>query len=765
MTSCPTERVCHNERTIELEPTPAPQQERAGWLAAILNRWYWIVVAGLGLLALCIRVIPRFDLVFQSGFVNFQETDAWYHVRVAENLVKHFPWRSMVDPYVIFGQVHDTATAPFYDWLLGLIAWLAGGGAPSESLLDGIAAWYPAVLAVFEVVAVFVLARLVFGLRAALVAAAVIATLPGHYLRVSSLGFTDHHIMESLLVTLFFFLLLHAMERPPALGTSITSGFTLAAYLLTFHGSAIVVGVVVAWAIYDRVRWFSAGEKSDPTYRPLYVAFLIALSICLVFHNLLWMNYTIAALVLGTLGIGALELWAKLCRRFRRPGPAFFGGLAAGGLAIVAVTAVLANSLRHPAKIVVTHLMPSLFGTSGGVDELQSPVYELGHFTLIPALRQFYGAFFFALIGLFLLGGYLLKRRDPGRALIFFWGLTTFVLAMGQLRMTYYYAIAVALATGFAADCLIASGRKAAWAIGLCLALLVFGPNLYAAINGYASTGISEDWKETLQWMRASTPEPFVDPAFFYARYRRRDFGPDYRYPSSAYSVLAWWDYGYWIEDVARRIPVTNPTQENASAAADFFLAQSEQEAVPLLQAQRARYVVVDERLPLWPSEQNVMVGDFPLFFAYARRHRQREYLLLVYESNAAGELAPRMFYLPAYYRSMAIRLFVFGGQAVDGRDGATILSLRQKTFPNGRTYQEVLATKRFESGQAALAAEMGCRNEGCVLVGDNPMVSPVALEPLQQLRPVFASTSSVLGFGSSGRKAVQVYEFTGATR
>ena len=124
-----------------------------------------------------------------------------------------FPWRIAVDPYLAFGHVRETAAAPFYDWLLGLIAWLAGGGSPSESLLHVIAAWYPAVLGVFTVAAVFLLARLVFGLRAGLLASAVIATLPGHFLRVSSLGFTDHHVMESLLVTLFFFLLLRAIQR------------------------------------------------------------------------------------------------------------------------------------------------------------------------------------------------------------------------------------------------------------------------------------------------------------------------------------------------------------------------------------------------------------------------------------------------------------------------------------------------------------------------------------------------------------------------
>ena len=750
-----------------MQPTPTPPQVRTSALGTLLNRWQWIVVALLSVLALAIRVIPRFDLVFQPGFVNFQETDAWYHVRVAENLIRHFPWRSMVDPYVAFGKVQETATAPFYDWLLGLVAWIAGFGSPSDSLLHNIAAWYPAVLAAFMVVAIFLLARLVFGWRAALLAAAVIATLPGHFLRVSSLGFTDHHIMESLLVTLFFFLLLRAIENPPALKTSIAAGLTLAAYLLTFHGSAITVGIVVAWALFDRVRWFRPGEKPEPSFRPLYIAFLIALGICLIFRHLLWMNYTIAALELGIVGIAAVEWWAKLSLRIGRPALQFYGGLAAATLAALAIVAAFAQrlSLRHSAKLVVTHLAPSLFGTSGGVYELQSLIYDLDHFTLLPAIRQFWGAYFLALIGLLLLAKYILRRRDLGRALVFFWGIAMFVLAMGELRMTYYYAIGVALASGYAADRLFAFGRITAGVTAVCLALLVFAPNLYSAFNADVPTGIPADWKETLDWMRTSTPEPFGDPAFFYARYRQRDFGPDYRYPPSAYSVMAWWDYGYAIVDIARRIPVTNPTQANAGVAADFFLAQSEADATPILREWRTRYVIVDERLPLWPSADTLLVGDFPAFFQYSRTHRQTEYLLLAYQSNTEGKPEPKVFYRPAYYRSMAIRLFMFGGQAVDGRDGAVLLFLRDKKFPNGKSYQEIAGTKRFESAQEAAKAESACRDKGCALVGDNPMLSCTPLEPLHQLHPAFASTSSVVGIGRSGRKAVQVYEFTGTPR
>lgn len=700
--------------------------------------------------------------MLQAGFVNFQETDAWYHVRVAQNLVHHFPWRIMVDPYVTFGQVHDTATSPFYDWVLGFIAWIAGAGSPSESLLNAIAAWYPAVLGVVTVAAVFVLARFVFGLRAALIAAAIVATLPGHFLKVSSLGFTDHHIMESLLVTCLFLWLLQAIERRSVL-RSLAAGLTLAAYLLTFHGSAMVVGIVVAWALYDRARSFRESGEPAPSFWPLYIAFTVALMICLPFRRLLWMNYSILTLALGGAAIGAVELWAKVCRRFRRPALPFYGALATACIAAAIAVLNLTGSVRHSIKGIVQRFIPDLFGVSGGVYELKSLVYDHGKFTLIPALQQYYGAYLLALLGMFLLAELLFKRVNRGRDLILFWGLATFVLAMGQLRMTYYYAIAVALLSGYAADVLFGSGRKTAWATGLVLVLLVFAPNVYAALNSDLPTGVSADWREALEWMRKSTPEPFGDPGFFYARYPRQQFGPDYRYPASAYSVMAWWDYGYWIVDVARRVPVTNPAQMNASVAADFFLSQTEQEAAPLLQYWRTRYVVVDERLPLWPSEGTTLIGDYPTFFEYAIHHWRGDYFMLAYEPDAEGKPAPKLFFFPAYYRSMAVRLFVFGGQAVDGKDGATILYLEDKPGPGGRPHKEIVEKRRYDSTEEATAAEALCRKRGCVLVGDNPMTSCVPLEPLQKFKPVFASSRSSIGFGSSSRKSVQVYEFTGA--
>ena len=747
-------------------PQEPPRPQTGLSPTRLLERWQWPIVIALSLLALWIRVAPRFHLVFQPGFVDFQDNDAWYHVRVAENLVRHFPFRIAVDPYLTFGRVQETATAPTYDWVLGLISWLVGLGAPSDHLVDMIAAWYPAVLGALTVLVSFLLAKLVFGVRAALLAAATVATLPGHFLYVSSLGVTDHHIMESLLATLFFLLILRAIQQPDSFWLALFAGITLSAYLLTFHGSAMLAGVVVAWAVFYRARSLWKDGKRSPLPKPLYGAFSIALCVCLLFHRLLWMNLTIAALALGIMGLAALDVWGTWGRPLRLARLPTAAGLALVTVAI-SVTVLRIPSLRHPAKLAAMRLLPGLLGASGGVTELRSLIVDgYGHYSLIPPLQQFGLAYLIALLGLLLLIQFAFKRVDAGKLLILIWGLATFILSIGQLRMTYYYAVVVALLTGYVADRLIATGRKTALVTVAFLILGVFAPTLYADFSDQATNGIPVDWRETLDWMRASTPEPFGDPNFYYARYDPQVFGLNYRYPQEAYSIMAWWDYGYWIMNVARRIPVANPTQANADAAADFFLAQSEPEAAAILENWRTRYVVVDERLPLWPTAQEgMLVGDYRLFFDYSRKHQPSEYYSAAYQADNQGKLRPKIFYLPAYYRSLVVRLFTFGGRAVDGGGGATLLTLRQKTFPHGGPYQEIVESRHFESAEFAQVIEAQCKKDGCVLVGEDPTVSCVPLDALESFRPVFSSTTSSIGLGNTGRKQVQVYEFTGVGR
>jgi hypothetical protein len=78
---------------------------------------------------------------------------------------------------------------------------------------------------------------------------------------------------------------------------------------------------------------------------------------------------------------------------------------------------------------------------------------------------------------------------------------------------------------------------------------------------------------------------------------------------------------------------------------------------------------------------------------------------------------------------------------------------------PTERDLPEVIATQRYRSPQEALEAEKSCRSEGCVLVGDNPVISCIPLEALQHFHQVFSSSGTALGIGPAARQKVQIYE------
>ena len=372
-------------------------------------------------IAFCFRALVPLYNVFQAGFINFQETDAWFHVRVMEHLVRHFPFRLQVDPYgsILDGQRVDTG--PFYDWIPALLA------LPFPDELQTIAAWYPAILGVFIIVAVYFLAQALFDETTAALAALVAAVLPGHFLAVSSLGFTDHHVMESLLSLLVLYFL--AQRR------HIAAGLTLAAYVLTFVGGAFLVAIVIAWAAYGFLR-----DPKDVDYAPnLPIVFAIPLVLAAPFHQILWMEYTLAALAGGI----ALTAGAALCRRFPYPRAIW---LAAIAVATAAVIVAIPQSLQ-----ILRYLAPSRSGAAAGVGELQSMWFIKGYFSLEWPWMEFGGVLILAMAGIPVLFEIAVRNRRPALALFTLWSLSVFGMAMMQVRMAYYFAPAAAIVTAGAA--------------------------------------------------------------------------------------------------------------------------------------------------------------------------------------------------------------------------------------------------------------------------------------------------------------------------
>ncbi len=126
-------------------------------------------------IAFFMRVYFPYDHVFAGDWVRFQETDAWVHMQVVENLVHHFPQVMSFDPFTGFPLGQALGSAPLFDMALGSIVWVLGVGSPSTGLTETVGAYFPAILGALVTIPVFFIGKELFNKKAGLLAAFLIA--------------------------------------------------------------------------------------------------------------------------------------------------------------------------------------------------------------------------------------------------------------------------------------------------------------------------------------------------------------------------------------------------------------------------------------------------------------------------------------------------------------------------------------------------------------------------------------------------------------
>ena len=331
-----------------------------------------------------------------------------------------------------------------------------------------------------------------------------------------------------------------------------------------------------------------------------------------------------------------------------------------------------------------------------------------------------------------------------------------YAATLGQNRFGYYLAVNLALLTGWAGSLTFASASSSGsgpavprparrrqeatpaapfrrwWQAGAVAAFLgvAVAPNLARAV-AIASTdlGLPHGWHVSLDWLRRNTPEPFADPDYYFARYTPRQTA------RPAYTIMSWWDYGYEIIRVARRVPSSNPTQAGAGMAARFFTATSETEANAILDARSSRYVLVDGELPLLPrTARDHFHGKFQNLTEWAAKPASQFYEVMLV-TTPRGERTRLILFYPDYYRTMAVRLYVFGGQAATPKDSTWVVTYADHERPDGKREREVVETARFATYEAAAAhlAKPGASRR--VLVSPNPRLPCVPVEALTTFR------------------------------
>ncbi|MHC1611211.1 MAG: oligosaccharyl transferase, archaeosortase A system-associated [Candidatus Methanospirareceae archaeon] len=435
---------------------------------------YGAILALLFVLSLYIRVVLPYDSVFTSSFVRFGGNDPWYNMRLVENTLHNFPHRIYFDAFTGYPHGTNVPFAPLFDYLLAVIIWIIGLGNPYATLgehgIEVIGAWYPAILGALTVIPVYFIGKELWNRNAGVISAALIAILPGQFLSRSLLGFTDHHVAETLFSTiamLFFILAIkHAKAneitfysvldkdwkalRKPLL-YSILSGLFLGSYYLAWIGAPLFIFVLLIYAVVQFIIDHVRGESTDYLCILSLPAFLISLlMIAPVLHPGALAGFHVLSLTLGMVVFGALSAVSFLMS-YKKIEPYGYP------LAILALGVL--------SLILLSILNPSLYSTLTGSLRIFVPseaaltiaeVHPMHVFSPYTgriadgeAWQWFTTTFFIAFAAFPWIGYNIARKFRPEEIFFLVWSAVMLFASFGQNRFAAYYAVNVALLCGF----------------------------------------------------------------------------------------------------------------------------------------------------------------------------------------------------------------------------------------------------------------------------------------------------------------------------
>lgn len=691
-------------------------------------------------LSLWLRTAWSWPFVFTAWGVDFQEPDAWFHLRTAHNLLAHFPWRSGFDPYALFPGGMNMPTGPLWDYLIAGTAWIAGFGSPSPVLTDRVAAWLPAILGALCPIPVFRVTRRLFGRTAGLFAALWIAVTPGEFIWLTHLGNADHHAAEGLFSLLVFCFLCAAAESQASRLMTILAGVSLGALLATQPAAIFVPGMLAAACLF-------APSLAVPVLSILGIAAITLLPVTQGLYTAYdWLS-------LGAAGGVAAIVWLFRARRawVRWIALAIAGGLALGVVDIArpALVPAMLSEIGTLNKSDVAELQPVVVLTR----TLAKNVEEMNlHFGLvwIPALPA-----------LAALAWLAFRRSRPPLTLFVVFSAAFTVAAFLHMRMILYFTPFAAMLAGAACGWLLDFAPNLtirlplSGALAAAIIVLNFSPVIERMT--FKTAGAGADWYEALDWLRLHSPEPFGSSAVWSEYFPRQKEGQKPLSPAPAYGLGVWWDTGYMVEDLSHRIPVVNGFgagvdeqggQTRTRDMARFYASVFPDSAVNLLRKMSARYVFVDPTIASFPT----MVGrsKFDAIERTAGSDSENFYRTLWHDED--GYRKPMFVYFADYYRTMGVHLYLNDGAKVRGT-GPIVFRIQ-----NDGIHDVITRAFKFIAARAADDFVETHRAENLVVGCDDPVVSCFDVEAVSGLDRVFTSDPSPISIKREIH-AVKIFE------
>ncbi len=734
-----------------------------------------VIIAGLFLIALYLRIYLPYDRIFGETGIKLVDSDSYYHLRLVENLLSNSFHRITFDPYTYFPHGSSVSWPIFFDWLLAGIIWLIGLGSPSQNVINVVGVCFPAVLGSLMVVPVYFIGKVLFNRWVGVISAGLVAIMPSGLLLRSRLGDIDHHVAESLFVSvivLFLSLTIQASRNQALtlarlktkdwkhiskpLVYSLLVGIFVGIYLLTWVGGLFFVLCIFLLFIILSVIEHLRGGYTD------YIAIIafVSMATCTVIALPLLPKSWLSPLYIPSFAIAMLAPLALciLSNWMNKKGIAkayFLLALLGFGSIFLALFYAISPSTFESILRQFNFLWRT--GAALSISEVQPILFNQGHFSLETVWSNFTTGCFLSVIALGLLIHASIKQVEPEKILFLVWTTFMLVATLAQRRFGYYFAVNVALLSGYAAwnilrlvgfrengipikvpDKTDRKQRKRGFgiqsnplykAVGIALVFfIVIYPNIKPAVSlAKSATNIENDaWYSALIWLKEHSPEPFGNPDFYYDNYTAPPRGQNYAYPDTAYGVIAPWSKGHEITWLSHRLPVANPFQQGAKAIGEYFGSQDETSGNLLMDELRATYVMVDRGMTTSRFYSTIAYGNNKSTDFYEN-----------YSQLKDGKLSSFTFYYPKYYHSMVVRLFSFDGLEVTPQE-CRVISYEEKQNTDGSTYKQLVNMYKFTSYEEA-SGFIAKQKSGNYRIGNTDATkSPLYLPKLDHYKMIY---------------------------
>jgi dolichyl-phosphooligosaccharide-protein glycotransferase len=656
-----------------------------------------------------------------SSYSAISSPDIWYNFRQIELMIHHFPQYAWFDPMTAYPLGKSIDWGPLLPFIASSICILFGMTSRHDMMVT--VSWIGPLFASFMVPLLYLLGKRIWDWKIGIVSAGLISILSGIYFIESVFGNVDHHFLETFTSTLFclfylytlFYWKTHSSELKKFPILIAGTGFSIFTGILYFIGylnmpTIILFGFIIAiYTLFQFILDNMNSKRSEYLLFTNIIIFFPVIFLMLIFGiqqpGVSFEQYSIAQIYAISGIIVETILFYYLSYKMKTDKKLFL-------LSIPVVLIITVFASRLMLGDVVISQLTTFFGQN---PEL-STIIESQSWSYVLAFNSYNFALVLASLGFVLLLYELYVKKQQEHLFFAIWSIIIFLSTVQHLRFEYYFVVNIALLsslcivsgiitglswlkpeigifkifTFFPRNNLTPDSHKSQIAVKknqekrdkklhlrtqsqsfqkkafigafilvgiILISILTVAISIQQDLKYSINPGqnINNDWVDTLEWLPLHTPDPGVE---YFGIYQKSLF----HYPNQSYGVLAWWDNGHYITFISKRIPNTNPFQDNvmgSSGAAAFFMADSEYNGSKILDVLGTRYVITDtsittDKFPSIATWYNSEIGVFPYMKSfYIHDPIQKNKLL-----KLNGEFEP-------YFQTISVRLHNFDGSMI----------------------------------------------------------------------------------------------------